>query len=1495
VLRALANAPVRLSVVPVAPGGKGKDLGVGGMSAPGVLVDALPLCLGRDREWRGRWASEAAAAVADDDAPALADGSVAAPWPSDVRPEGKLPWAGKGVVLSGVRLGVFAVAPAPAEPDAAADAAPVYNGATGASSGAEIADDDTPEGLVPAWLVTPEEGAGTLVLTATCLGAGPVPRAAAEAAAALAASPAGVAAAAAAATVPGAPAGGGVRLRAALRLPTGPGGRHVTVLLESAPLTEGDPRPGIPPGRAGPVAALRAAELGEGGAPGSGRRPSSAGGKGGRPGSGRGTPGKSDSKLGKGGGGGAKGAEAAAAAEDAIARAADRYQWSPVLSAGEGTASLAFPQGGFAFAPFVPLGQQRCLLTAAEASYLAANLGDGSLAAVEATRICGSMPDATTGDLWASDARHQTDAARRAAEAGAPQPVADSAADRWRAAGAVDIGALAEPGRATCVVEVPLGAAMSGPGVAGALGVLLSVDSSDPMQARSPAGKFGLLPPALGPIPPPAEGKDVVSIGDETPLRACPLVDAGVTLRLRLSLSSALVPPWSNPLNEGAAVSGASDLDVAVPRLAANRAEAEQKRRVAREGGGALELFRAECRRVAADVARRYRALAAAHAPGDTAGVGAEAIGEAWEARQRSLRFDLNRSGAFLAAREALKIRAEAVVRERFAPPGAAADALGPFAGTAPETLGEAHRVLFASLSAEVHGALGDLWRPAPAGDQSAGAAGRTPTVDDLSDADAETARTAALALSCEDADDPDERARGIWEGRAAGGRAGAAGWVDLGRHLGRAALPREACAALEEALGWPEGGADDGGSPGGALRALAGQLVAVAYLERDPLALGRAAAAAREGVAEADRAGGATRTIDGGDDNDGAGATGAAGTDAIDAGSGKPDDLRARSRAWALLAGCRSAAASAPDVPGHRAAERAIAAAEAVGAALCARRLAARAGGTALSPVFTNKGAGDAPAAFDPFVAAAEEALASGGGHVAAHALGAGGLEAFAADLGAWAPRTAGDTGGDRANDLEVSGDDGAAVDNDGAGAGAREDEDLAGGGACLVDAVVDADGADAAAPVASVDAPDAPDTPDVGNSAFGLSADAAGDAGVAPLGPAGGAVDDGAPGGPPALGSLHAAAARRLPASRLAAALIAGQAALARGRLAAPTTLGAPPAAAEALAAARAASALGASSETDARPSLVKARAYASAGRLERAAAQLLAAANRAPGSLRAGDWLLLARAAESAAGPAAAVRVLRRATVSAAVVGRVAGGPADDSDGPGPASAAAAAAWAALASAHARLGEWPAADAAAGEAVARDAAAPAGWAWLAACRLALAPAAEGSGGGAASAMGATDAEDAARSMLKVALRHGLRDPAPLVVVADLWGARGRPDEAAAVLRLALSALGEADDVPDGDVADVNADADALARISGVWSSLAAFERDAGDGAAATRCWERATLCAKKAVAVAGAAAGWGDVDAAAAECSEGPEVETTGPLERARVALERASARS
>ena len=182
----------------------------------------------------------------------------------------------------------------------------------------------------------------------------------------------------------------------------------------------------------------------------------------------------------------------------------------------------------------------------------------------------------------------------------------------YRAVSAVDVSALLEPGRAEVVLHCP--ATMTVP---------------DALTCLGPFFKESTLGPRRGP----QDGKDVAKIDDDSQGR-CPFVEAGTVAVLRLALSRPLLPPWERPLQPAVAVS-----DVLPPRPAP-----PPPPRVS-----ALARFRSECRRLAREVAADYWAVAEAS---PEVGVTSAAL---WQARQKALKYDLNRSGKFLAVRAALK------------------------------------------------------------------------------------------------------------------------------------------------------------------------------------------------------------------------------------------------------------------------------------------------------------------------------------------------------------------------------------------------------------------------------------------------------------------------------------------------------------------------------------------------------------------------------------------------------------------------------------------------------------------------------------------------------------------------------------------------------------------------------------------------------------------------------------------------------------------------
>ena len=275
----------------------------------------------------------------------------------------------------------------------------------------------------------------------------------------------------------------------------------------------------------------------------------------------------------------------------------------------------------------------RYLLPREAVSYLAANLDEGCKIAVEVGR---AFP--------------------------ASVKVDDPAEMAYRGVAAVDISALAEPGRERATVACPV-----------------TLATADAVGSLGPFFPASTLPGKR----PPAEGKDAVKVDDDAD-GGCPFVAAGTVVSLGLSLSRPLLPPWAAPL---------------APEIPAEEVVPPRAPPPPRPPRSATDLFRDECRRVAREVSEDYRRLAEG-AP--EVGVTPAAM---MTSRTKLLKYELNRSGKFLAIRATLKSRVQEIVRERYGLGGE----------MAPEEMSDVYNSLFATLCAEMRLALKELYSPDPA------------------------------------------------------------------------------------------------------------------------------------------------------------------------------------------------------------------------------------------------------------------------------------------------------------------------------------------------------------------------------------------------------------------------------------------------------------------------------------------------------------------------------------------------------------------------------------------------------------------------------------------------------------------------------------------------------------------------------------------------------------------------------------------------------------
>lgn len=186
----------------------------------------------------------------------------------------------------------------------------------------------------------------------------------------------------------------------------------------------------------------------------------------------------------------------------------------------------------------------------------------------------------------------------------------------WRCVAPVDLASLVEPGRAETDLECP---------------ALLPLH--DALTSLGP----NFTESSLGPRRTAAEGKDVVKIEDDTGGR-CPFVEASTVVVIRLSLSSPLLPPWERPVPPDQSLD-----DVVPPKAPPPPSPAKT----------ATEAFREECRRVIGELTRDYEAVAESS---PEVGITPAVL---WQARQKKLKYELNRSGKFLAIRGALKKHVE--------------------------------------------------------------------------------------------------------------------------------------------------------------------------------------------------------------------------------------------------------------------------------------------------------------------------------------------------------------------------------------------------------------------------------------------------------------------------------------------------------------------------------------------------------------------------------------------------------------------------------------------------------------------------------------------------------------------------------------------------------------------------------------------------------------------------------------------------------------------
>ncbi|CAG9467243.1 unnamed protein product [Pedinophyceae sp. YPF-701] len=249
----------------------------------------------------------------------------------------------------------------------------------------------------------------------------------------------------------------------------------------------------------------------------------------------------------------------------------------------------------------------------------------------------------------------------------------DPAYAAYHGVGLVDLGALLHPGATDAVFEAPL--------------------TLNYATARETMG--AALGPALFPAPGVVEGKDVTVV-DDSPESAeqCHWVDAGAKVRFSVKLSRSILPPWQRPVPPG----------TTVEQLVPPKGEPEAP------AASGLERFREECKVIAQDVAKEYLAAAAAAEKGAESPGGVALTDGAWQARQRQLRYQLNRSGKFIAIREALRDHVVRVVRERFLRSG----------DMAPAEMATVYNDLYCLLTDTMQSGLGEIYRPRAEAEQPA-------------------------------------------------------------------------------------------------------------------------------------------------------------------------------------------------------------------------------------------------------------------------------------------------------------------------------------------------------------------------------------------------------------------------------------------------------------------------------------------------------------------------------------------------------------------------------------------------------------------------------------------------------------------------------------------------------------------------------------------------------------------------------------------------------